>query len=145
MNKASHSVSTGVLSLLVMQARREADSASPSSAKVINGWSYTSIPLHFFMACTGEILPLKKYEKLGGRDKTTNKQTNKQPIKRQNRWQQNFTCYHTHHRSRDDPRGVVRVSGAVRGSIGNRATYSTAIGRSDVHRLKTSSISTIVQ
>jgi hypothetical protein len=32
------------------------------------------------------------------------------------------------------PRGVVSVSGAVRGSAGNRATYSTAIGKSDVHK-----------
>jgi hypothetical protein len=38
------------LSLGVKQPGSEADHLPPTSAEVKNGWSYTSIPLHVFMA-----------------------------------------------------------------------------------------------
>ena len=37
---------------------READHSTASSTEVKNKWSYTSIPIHSFMACLGTILPL---------------------------------------------------------------------------------------
>jgi hypothetical protein len=53
----------GVLSLWVRRVGREADHSSPSTAEVMNAWSYTSAPQYVFMAwCsvknTGTSLPL---------------------------------------------------------------------------------------
>jgi hypothetical protein len=46
---ASYPVGTGVFSPEVKWLGHEADHLPPSSAKVKNAWSYTSIPPYFFM------------------------------------------------------------------------------------------------
>jgi len=41
----------GVLSSGVKEPRRETDHSPPSSAEVMNAWSYTSTSPYIFMAC----------------------------------------------------------------------------------------------
>jgi hypothetical protein len=49
-HSTSYRMGTRGSSLGVKQYRCEADHKHPSSAKVINAWSYTSTPLYIFLA-----------------------------------------------------------------------------------------------
>jgi hypothetical protein len=57
----------GAVSLGVKRSGREADHSPPSSAKVKNAWSYTSIPQYVFMAsCLVKLIKMTRFPHTSG-------------------------------------------------------------------------------